>query len=627
MQWLGLPLAQVLGVLAAAGTAVVVLYLLKLRRRQVHVPFVRLWREVVADNQSTRLFSTLKRILSLLVALAIVALLGTALGDPRRADATSGGRTLLLVIDASASMQATDVAPSRLEVARRQALRLVASLGPGDRALVAQMDATTTPLSPLTSDTGLLRDAIAAVRPTEVKADLARAVLLAVDVLRGQPSPEMVVISDGRVESSEGADRALAGRHVRVSWVRVGRGGSRNVAITAFSLRRHPLDKSRTEALVELRNTGPRDESVELRLLSGGETIDVQRLAVRKGERLRRFFEGVAGADRALEARISLADGTHDALGADDHAWAALAQRRRARVLSVSRGNRYLEAALLLDEYLDVTEITPEQYPAPGRFDVVILDDFVPATPPTVSTLWLHPAPGPGVTGPLAVTGTLTRPFFDSLDRRHPLLAFTALANVNVAEALAVRLEPGDRAVAADRRGPLVVAGTRSGHRIVAVTFDVRQSDLPLRVAWPLLVLNAIDWFVEEDTAYVSSYRTGEPWYVRAPAGATRAEVVGPDGGRRAVPIVDGRAVLTGTRAGLYRLVTPVGEAVFAANLGAVSESELDPPRTLAIGGAPAGRVSEGDAALGRELWIYLVLAAALVLALEWLSYHRRWTV
>lgn len=626
MQWLGLPLAQVMGVLAAAGAGVVVLYLLKLRRREVHVPFVRLWREVVADNQSTRLFSTLKRILSLLVALAVVALLATALGDPRRADATTGGRTIVLLVDASASMQATDVAPSRLAVAQREATAVVSGLGPADRALVAQMDATTTPLSPLTSDPGLLRDGIAAVRPTEVAADLPRAVALALDVLRDQPGPELVVLSDGRLEATDALRRTLAARHVRVSWVRTGRHGARNVAITAFSLRRHPLDKSRTEALVELRNTGPRDETVELRVLSNGETIDVQRLAVRKGERLRRFFEGIAGADRALEARIALADGTRDALPADDHAWAALAERRRARILSVSRGNRYLEAALLLDEYLEVTEITPERYPVPGRFDVTIFDDFVPPTSPTTSTLWLHPAPGEGVNGPLAVTGAIARPFFDTLDRRHPLLAFTALANVNVAEALAVHLEPGDRAVAADRRGALVVAGTRSGRRFVALTFDVRVSDLPLRVAWPLLVLNAIDWFVEESTGYVSSYRTGEPWYVRVPAGATRAEVVGPHADRRAVPIVDGRAVLSATRAGLYRVVTPIGETIFAANLGAVTESDLDPPRILALG-TPPGRPPEGDASLARELWIYLVLAAALVLALEWLSYHRRWTV
>jgi hypothetical protein len=71
----GLTLAQVLTIFAGVGGAVVGLYLLKLRRRVVVVPFVRLWDRVLADERTTRLFSQLKRLLSLLLALLLVALL------------------------------------------------------------------------------------------------------------------------------------------------------------------------------------------------------------------------------------------------------------------------------------------------------------------------------------------------------------------------------------------------------------------------------------------------------------------------------------------------------------------------------------------------------------------------
>src|SRR5689334_16812916 len=150
MEWLGLSLGQVLGVLAGFGAAVFVLYLLKLRRRQVSVPFVQLWQRVLAEEQTTRLFSALKRILSLLLALAIVAALAFALGDPHWAGARDAGSTRVVLIDASASMQAADVAPSRLEVARARVQRWIASVGGEDRMLIAQMDASTVPLTPLT---------------------------------------------------------------------------------------------------------------------------------------------------------------------------------------------------------------------------------------------------------------------------------------------------------------------------------------------------------------------------------------------------------------------------------------------------------------------------------------------
>jgi hypothetical protein len=175
------------------------------------------------------------------------------------------------------------------------------------------------------------------------------------------------------------------------------------------------------------------------------------------------------------------------------------------------------------------------------------------------------------------------------------------------------------------------VEGHREGHRFVALAFDVRQSDLPLRVAWPLFVLNAIDRFTEEDAAYLSSYRTGEPWYVGVPAGTERASLRAPDGSEQAVPIVDGRAICTGTRAGFYTLVSTLagGEAheeILAANLGPSDESTLT-PRTELPGAELAPEPTLATARDRAPLWTWLLVAAALALMIEWLTFHRRWTV
>ncbi len=106
MELLGLSASQVLSVFGVAGLVVLVLYLLKLRRRQVTVPFVKLWEQVLAEKQTTRLFSQLRRILSFLLALSLVGLVALSLGDPRYRGASDSGRTLVILVDASASMQA-----------------------------------------------------------------------------------------------------------------------------------------------------------------------------------------------------------------------------------------------------------------------------------------------------------------------------------------------------------------------------------------------------------------------------------------------------------------------------------------------------------------------------------------
>ena len=137
-----------------------------------------------------------------------------------------------------------------------------------------------------------------------------------------------------------------------------------------------------------------------------------------------------------LEAKLGFADGSSDDLPADDHAYALLPERRRARVQVVTTGNMYLEAALLLDEYLDVTTVAPGAYPAKGSFDVTIFDGVSPViAPASGGLLYLNP---PGGNTPFEVGKLIEdndpnyRLGFDELDEKSPLLRYTALSDVNI---------------------------------------------------------------------------------------------------------------------------------------------------------------------------------------------------
>jgi hypothetical protein len=624
----GLPLAQLLAVFGAVGFGVLVLYILKLRRRVVAVPFSPLWERILRDKEATSLFSKLKRLMSLLLQLALLALLVLALGDPRAAESLLKGRTIVVLVDASASMQATDVAGTRLGAAKDEIKRMVRGLGGADRMLVAQMDAMVTPLGPMTGDTSALERELDGVHATDARADFPRALRFASDVLRGVDGGEIVVVSDGALGEASDTSGPVHLGNAKLSFVKVGT-SDRNVGITQFSVRRYPLDKSRYEVMLELTNAAAVPEDVELQLLGDGALVDLTKLRLQPGQSLARFYPQLSGASRTLEAKIGLVDGSHDDLPADDHAYALLPERRRAKVLVVTEGNTYLEAALLLDEYLDVTDVAPAGYAAAlgkATWDAVVFDRVTPAEMPKAAALYLDPR-GPG--SPVKVTDELKQPGFDKIDRKHPAVRFLALDDVNVAVGHKLVAEPTDKVLGASDGGasPLLVAGTRGGYRFIAMGFDVRDSDLPLRTAWPLFVINCINWFTDEDAQYLSSFRTGDVWRIPVAGGVAQATVKMPDGSAQSVPVHEGRAVLLGQQAGFYELTAGEQHTMFAANLLDASETAIAPKDAPVVDGKAAGELAGFHVGVRREIWIYLLLVAALLTALEWATYHRRLTV
>jgi hypothetical protein len=634
VQFVGLPIATLLEIGAVAGGAIVGLYILKLHRRPVAVPFWKVWRRVLRDEDASSLFSQMKRILSLLLQLLLLALLVVALGDPRGLVGRTG-RNVVILVDTSASMKAIDVATdaepdrTRMDEAREATKKIVRGLGGSDRALIAGMDATVTPFSTLTSDTADLEEASGALRATDTRADFATALRFAADVLRGLPSPEIIVVSDGDLGEARDASGEIRLGDIKLGFFPVGKRG-RNVGITQLTARRYPLDRERYEVMIELRNTSTEPEDVELVLLGDGNVVDVSKLRLAAGERLPRFYPNLSGDDRTLEARISLPGGGRDDLPADDRAFALLPDRRRIRVLCVTVGNTYLEAALLLTTYLDVTYLAPREYPPPPgqTYDVTIFDGVAPPVASSSgAVLYLNPS---GPDSPVKADRDLVNVGFDTIDKKSPLLRWTSVEDAYIGKARRLVPGPGDRVVGASEKGALIVSGKRT-ERFVAMGFDPRDSDLVLRIAWPVLILNILGDFVAEDSSYLSSFRTGEVWHIPIPALSDEVRITAPDGAERRLPVQQGRAVYFGQQAGFYTLEAgPKGAATttrIAANLVDSNESSIAPATTMRVGEKEATRTQPGGGGFRSEWWIVALLAAALLTTIEWATYHRRITV
>src|SRR5688500_14132724 len=153
------------GAVGVAGLTV--LYLLRMRRREVVVPFAQFWLGLAGQQRTPFWARRLRHLLSLALALAMYGLIVLAARDPRAAATDRAGRSVVILIDRSASMSAHDEPGSRLDAARRRATGIVDGLASADRALVASFAADAVAESGFEADAGRLRRAVATVGASE----------------------------------------------------------------------------------------------------------------------------------------------------------------------------------------------------------------------------------------------------------------------------------------------------------------------------------------------------------------------------------------------------------------------------------------------------------------------------
>src|SRR5947208_3736459 len=107
---------------------IVIFYILKIRLRRVPVSTTLFWRQIFDEKQPRSIWQHLRHLISLILQLAFLCLLVFALAEPFFRWEVLEARRVVLVVDNSASMNATDVSPTRLDKARQEAQRYVAGL-------------------------------------------------------------------------------------------------------------------------------------------------------------------------------------------------------------------------------------------------------------------------------------------------------------------------------------------------------------------------------------------------------------------------------------------------------------------------------------------------------------------
>lgn len=632
----GLPAASLWALFALAGAVTVGLYLLKLRRRRVEVPFLPLWESLLVERKASALRSRLQRWFSLLLSLLLVAALVMALGEPKQESEVRQGRSLVVLIDVSASMGQMEDGKTRLSIAKERVKKWFLSLADGDQLLLVEMGADPRPLLAFSADRTQLSQALVELRPLEVSADLDAGLQLARDALRGRSSPQVIVVSDGAHPPDEVSPVDLPPLFFEPV-ARLQEEAPPNLTITSFSARRYPSARDRFEVLVEVASSD--DAEVELSVFassaegSKGRVLDVHRFRVQEQSRFVRSYEDLAYAEEGLIAEIRRVDETEEPFVADNIARTLLAPLEPLRVLVVGEPNNFLDAALLVEESLVIQRTSAQGYPPKEDFDVTIFDGVFPErVARTGAALYL--GTGDEATEyPVELGYELSLFGFDTWKKDSPVFRLIDPYNVQVLQGRTLRPATEDQVLGSSGGKAIMVAGERAEGRFIALGFHPTQSDFVLRAVWPLFMLNVLDDLAPRGRSDAQlGVQTGSLWRPPAPLESGSATLKGPQRGngpvsKRTVLVESGRAAVFGSEAGFYEIESQEGSTRFAASLLSGVEGSLPSNDKLALGETIAKPVLGMEPRGDRAPWIWLLLAVVGLSFVEWWTYHRRWTV
>ena len=183
--------------LFALALPVALFYLIRVRRRELTVGTDQFWEQVFAEQHFLSAWRRLRDVGSLLVQLALLALLAAALAEPLWSSQVSEPRRVVVVMDNSASMHASDGRPDRLEDARRAAIHVVAGLREVDLAALVVAGTEPRVARGFTNDRRALEHDLATLQPSEAPTRVNDAVALARRLLAEDPEGRIEVFTDG----------------------------------------------------------------------------------------------------------------------------------------------------------------------------------------------------------------------------------------------------------------------------------------------------------------------------------------------------------------------------------------------------------------------------------------------
>lgn len=495
-----------------------VLHLVRPRPRTMRTTTLYFFAALHRTTRDAPWLRLLKRLLALLLSCAVVVLAVLALARPVVAPPVDAARSVVVLVDRSASMAARDaIGVERLAAAVADVRARLAALPAGTTVAVVAHDVRADIVCAPTLDHGAAQRALAALAVRPVAGDgAARAAALA---LAGQlaASATPAQVWEATDQPALAADLPPGVTAIRCD---VALRQALNAGITAADLRRRPLEPSQVDVFVQVEARLAPDARAEAELTAAvdGTTVALRSVSFAAdaegrcpAQRLSFPLDRPAGAVLTMALRLP-----GDVLALDDRVELRLPRQDRLRVALVgTKPDPFLTlalAGLAQAGAISVETLEPAAWRADLAADAVICAGWLPPVWTPRPALVVDPPAGVAPVRALAIDGGLPVESPRLADAGHPLLFGVASARVAALQTAVLPSEGALLPLWSSPAGPFLAAGEIQGARLVVLAAAAGRSErLALTSVWPLLVGNALLWTTqpERDRQGGERHRTG----------------------------------------------------------------------------------------------------------------------
>jgi hypothetical protein len=590
----------------------ILIHTLKPKPRQIHVTNLFLWQEVLKERSSHLTFERLKKNLPLLLQIFIVILAALALAKPTWFYFASKKGNIILVIDTSASMKAKAGSGMRFDMAKKKALELIQQRDQDQKILIVEAGKKPLVKTGFLDDSSQAKSLVRDLKPSDASGDLKQAIFLALSFVDPSMEDFLYLITDG----AGGAISGLIRNHPRIKPIIVS-GGEHNIGITKFEFRQEIDRDDKFEIMLEIENFNPFPFECSVRL-SIDNAIIFDSPILFKAQEKKLIILPYSGLLTGIAKALLDID---DDFSIDNQAFLSLNASKDIWVLLVSKGNYFLEK--LLEAYPNfkvnsVNDIIASSWDEQtARHDIVIVDrmDF-PKT--DKGNFLLIDSYSPSV--PIVKTGTVRMLKNLDWDRKSPLMANVNIAGLIVEQATRLQTDKRLQPVIESTQTGMMYAYEEGGLRAVVVGFDLAQSDLPLKVAFPVMMSNIINWLNPHKLEFsILQTRAGEPFDIYLDPNSDTFYTRAPhEKWEKHQATVNPYRFTHTQKVGIYTISENDKQRYFTVNLADESESNITRTSIDQLPNESASPSVSEEISVQQPLWSVFLLFGCAVMMTEW---------